>query len=60
MRKRQVGFWPTELVRSYGLKQELITPYTPQQNGLVERMIRMLKEQCIHSNRFETRNTPVA
>ena len=34
----------TALVKSYGLKQDLITPYTPQQNGLVERMIRRLKE----------------
>ena len=33
----------TALVKSYGLKQEFITPYTPQQNGLVERMIRTLK-----------------
>ena len=44
----------TALVKSYGLKQEFITPYTPQQNGLVERMIRTLKEQCIHRHRFET------
>lgn len=44
----------TALVKSYGLKQEYITPYTPQQNGLVERMIRTLKEQCIHRHRFET------
>ncbi len=44
----------TALVKSYGLKQEFITPYTPQQNGLVERMIRTLKEQCINRHRFET------
>ena len=44
----------TALVKSYGLKQEFITPYTPQQNGLVERVIRTLKEQCIHRHRFET------
>ena len=44
----------TALVKSYGLKQEFITPYTPQQNGLVERMIRTLKEPCIHRHRFET------
>lgn len=44
----------TALIKSYGLKQEFITPYTPQQNGLVERMIRTLKEQCIHRHRFET------
>jgi putative transposase len=38
----------TALVRSYGLKQEFITPHCPQQNGMVERVIRTLKEQCIH------------
>lgn len=44
----------TALVKSYGLQQEFITPYTPQQNGLVERFIRTLKEQCTHRHRFET------
>ena len=38
----------TALVRSYGLKQEFITPHCPQQNGMVERVIRTLKEQRIH------------
>lgn len=44
----------TALVRSYGLRQEFITPHSPQQNGLVERVIRTLKEQCVHRHRFET------
>ncbi len=44
----------TALVRSYGLKQEFITPHCPQQNGMVERVIRTLKEQCVHRHRFET------
>jgi putative transposase len=44
----------TKLVRSYGLKQEFITTRCPQQNGMVERLIRSLKEQCIHRHRFET------
>jgi putative transposase len=44
----------TGLARSYGLKQEFITPHCPQQNGLVERLIRSLKEQCVHRQRFET------
>ena len=26
----------------------------PQQNGMVERLIRTLKEQCVHRHRFET------
>ncbi|HET7162119.1 MAG TPA: IS3 family transposase [Rhodanobacteraceae bacterium] len=44
----------TRLVRSYGLRQEFITPHCPQQNGMVERLIRTLKEQCAHRHRFET------
>jgi putative transposase len=44
----------TALVRSYGLKQEFITPYSPEQNGMVERVIRTLKEQCVHRTRFES------
>ena len=43
----------TALVRSYGLQQEFITPHCPQQNGMVERVIRSLKEQCVHRQRFE-------
>ncbi|CAJ6678590.1 insertion element IS2 transposase InsD [Burkholderia pseudomallei] len=44
----------TALVRSYGLRQAFITPHCPQQNGMVERVIRTLKEQCVHRHRFET------
>jgi putative transposase len=44
----------TALVRSYGLQQEFITPHCPQQNGMVERVIRTLKEQCIHRQRFDS------
>ena len=44
----------TRLVRSYGLRQEFITPHCPQQNGMIERVIRTLKERCIHRHRFET------
>ncbi|PJK02394.1 transposase [Lysobacteraceae bacterium NML71-0210] len=44
----------TRLVRSYGLQQEFITPHCPQQNGMVERLIRTLKEQCVHRHRFES------
>lgn len=35
----------TSPVKSYGLQQELITPYSPEKNGMLERVIRMLKEQ---------------
>ncbi|WP_280523352.1 integrase core domain-containing protein [Cereibacter azotoformans] len=29
-------------------------PALPQQNGMVERVIRSLKEQCVHRQRFES------
>lgn len=41
----------TKLVRSYGLKPAFITP---QHNGLIERLIRTLKDPCLHRHRFET------
>jgi putative transposase len=44
----------TALVRSYGLRQEFITPHCLQQNGTTERVIRTLKEQCVHRRRFKT------
>lgn len=44
----------TALAKSYGLQQEFITPYSPEQNGMVERVIRTLKEQCVHRHRFES------
>ncbi len=44
----------TALVRSYGLEQEFITPHGPQQNAMMERAIRTLKEQCAQCHRFET------
>lgn len=43
----------SRLVRSYGLKQEFITPHCPQQNGIIEPVIRTLKEQCVHRHQFE-------
>jgi putative transposase len=44
----------TRLVRSYGLQQEFITPHCPEKKGLVERVIRTIKEQRIHHQQFET------
>jgi putative transposase len=44
----------TRIVRSYGLRQEFITQHCPQQNRMIERVIRTLKEQCVHRHRFET------
>jgi putative transposase len=31
----------------YKLPQEFITPYTPEQNGMIERFFRSLKEECV-------------
>lgn len=36
------------------MSQEFITPHRPQQNGLVERVIRTLQEQYVHRHRFES------
>lgn len=44
----------TALVRRHGLRQEFITLHTPEQSGLVERVIRTLKDQRVHRHRFET------
>lgn len=33
--------------RLYRLQQEFITPYTPEQNGMIERFFRSLKEECV-------------
>lgn len=41
------------LARDYGLKQEYITPYTPQQNGLCERFNRSFKEECAWLHNFK-------
>jgi transposase InsO family protein len=38
--------------RDYRLPQEFITPYTPEQNGLIERFFRSLKEECVWQHNF--------
>jgi putative transposase len=38
--------------RDYRLAQEFITPYSPEQNGLIERFFRSLKEECVWLQRF--------
>jgi putative transposase len=39
--------------RDYRLRQEFITPYTPEQNGIIEQFFRSLKEECVWQHRFE-------
>jgi putative transposase len=40
--------------RDYRLGQEFITPYTPEQNGIIERFFRSLKEECAWQWNFGT------
>ncbi len=44
------------IARDWGIKQEYITPYTPEQNGIIERFFRSLKEECIWQHRFKSRD----
>jgi putative transposase len=41
-----------EACRFYRLRQEYITPYTPEQNGLIERFFRSFKEECVWQQIF--------
>lgn len=41
-----------EACRFYRLKQEYITAYTPEQNGMIERFFRSLKEECVWQHNF--------
>lgn len=43
------------LANRYELEQEYITPHTPEQNGMIERFFRSLKEECVWQHRFENR-----
>lgn len=40
--------------RDYRLQQEFITPYMPEQNGLIERFVRILKDKCVWQHTFQT------
>lgn len=42
------------LVNKYGLTPEYITPYTPEQNGMMERFMRTIKTECIWLNSFSS------
>ena len=41
-----------QVCRDYRRQQEFITPYTPEQNGLIERFFRSLKEKCVWQHHF--------
>jgi putative transposase len=43
-----------KLIHKYGLEPEFITPYTPEQNGVIERFMRSLKEECIWLQGFSS------
>ena len=40
------------MVGRYGIQQEFITPYSPEQNGMIERFLRSFKEECVWLQRF--------
>ena len=48
------------VVRRYGLDQEYITPYTPEQNGMIERFFGSLKAECVWLHRFQDRDQAFA
>jgi transposase InsO family protein len=45
-----------KLVNAHGLKTEHISPYTPEQNGVVERFMQTMKEECIWLHAFPSFN----
>ncbi len=45
-----------KVVKRYGLDQEFVTPYTPEQNGMIERLFRSLNEECVWAQRFADRD----
>jgi putative transposase len=44
------------VARRYRLTQEYITPYCPQQNGMIERFFLTLKQECVWLHRFASRD----
>jgi len=40
--------------RDYRLAQEFITPYPPEQDGIIERFLRSVKEECTTSSASST------
>lgn len=44
------------VARRYGVSQEYITPYSPEQNGMIERFFKTVKEECVWLHRFRDRD----
>ena len=44
----------TAQVKNYGLQQKFITPYSPEQNGMAERVKSTLNGQCARLHSFES------
>lgn len=44
----------TSCVKSHGIEQEFIESQRPDQNEIVERFFRSLKEECVWQHRFES------
>ena len=44
----------TKTVKDCNFEQEFITPYTPEQNGMIERFFRTIKEECIWHYNFKS------
>lgn len=42
----------TGIARYYNVSQEYITPYTPEQNGMIERFFRTAKEEVFWQHRI--------
>ena len=45
-----------DALRERKLEQEYIVPYTPEQNGMIERFFGSLKSECLWLHRFENRD----
>jgi putative transposase len=43
----------TEALQGYGIKREFITPHTPRQNCMIDRLFRTMREQCILLHNFK-------
>jgi putative transposase len=44
------------VAKEHGINQEYITPYTPEQNGMIERFFKSLKEECVWQHQFKSRD----